>query len=108
MPILIAGNKSKRHDFQERSGIYGPQRSSSLRRCNPALAFFVARRSVTFLQPGLFMRRGRRHGESLFHWGIVRGLWFRQLTQDVKLTNLQTLPPRSENRFKGETRRLSS
>jgi hypothetical protein len=23
--------------------------------------------------------RGRRHGESLFDWGIVPGLWFRQV-----------------------------
>jgi hypothetical protein len=33
--------------------------------------------------------RGRRRGESLFHWGIVLGLSFRQVTQDVKQTNLQ-------------------
>ncbi len=52
--------------------------------------------------------RGRRHGESLFDWGIVQGLWFRQVTHDVKLTNLQNLPPCSENGFKGHTRRLSS
>jgi hypothetical protein len=52
--------------------------------------------------------RGRRHEESLFHWGIVPGLWFRRVTHDVKLTNLQNLPPRPENRFKGQTRRLSS
>jgi hypothetical protein len=52
--------------------------------------------------------RGRRPGESLFHRGIVPGLWFRQVTHDVKLTNLQNLPPRPENRFKGKTRRLSS
>jgi hypothetical protein len=52
--------------------------------------------------------RGRRLGEYLFHWGIVPGLWFRQVTHDVKLTNLQYLPPRRENRFKGQTRRLSS
>jgi hypothetical protein len=44
--------------------------------------------------------RGHRHGESLFHWGIVPRLWFRQVTQDVKLTNLQNLPPRPENAFK--------
>jgi hypothetical protein len=42
------------------------------------------------LEPGLFTMRGRRHGESLFHWGIVSGLSFWQVTQDVKLTNLQT------------------
>jgi hypothetical protein len=53
--------------------------------------------------PGLFTMRGRRHGESLFHWGIVSGLSFRQVTHDVKLTNLQNLPPRRENRFKGKT-----
>jgi hypothetical protein len=52
--------------------------------------------------------RGRRLGESLFHWGIVRGLWFRQVTHDVKLPNLQSLPLCTENRFNGETRRLSS
>jgi hypothetical protein len=52
--------------------------------------------------------RGRRHGESLFHWGIVSGLSFRQFTHDVKLTNLQNLPPRLEDRFKGQARRLSS
>jgi hypothetical protein len=52
--------------------------------------------------------RGRRHGESLYRWGIVRGLWFRQVTHDVKLTNLQRLPPRLENRFKEQHRRLSS
>ena len=52
--------------------------------------------------------RGRRHEESLFHWGIVPGLWFRRVTHDVKLTNLQNLPPRPENAFKGKTRRLSS
>jgi hypothetical protein len=59
-------------------------------------------------QPGFFTMRGRRTGESLFHWDIVPGLWFRQVTYDVKLTNLQNLPPRPENRFKGQTRRLSS
>ncbi len=47
--------------------------------------------------------RGRRHGESLFHWVFVPGLSFWQVTQDVKLTNLQNLPPRRENRFKGQT-----
>jgi hypothetical protein len=52
--------------------------------------------------------RGRRPGESLFHRVIVPSLWFRQFTHDVKLTNFQNLPPRSENRFKGQTRRLSS
>jgi hypothetical protein len=52
--------------------------------------------------------RGRRHGESLFHWDIVPGLWFQQVTHGVKLTNLQKLPPRPKNRFKGQTRRLSS
>ena len=52
--------------------------------------------------------RGRRPGESLIHRDIARGLWFRQVTHDVKLTNLQNLPPRPENRFNGETRRLSS
>jgi hypothetical protein len=46
--------------------------------------------------------RGRRHGESLFHWIIVPRLPFRQVTQDVKLTNLQNLLPRRENRFKGQ------
>jgi hypothetical protein len=60
------------------------------------------------IQPGLFTMRGRRHGESLVHWGIVGVLWFRQVTHDVKLKNLQNLPPRPENRFKGQTRRLSS
>jgi hypothetical protein len=35
-------------------------------------------------------------------------LWFRQVTHDMKLTNLQNLPPRPENRFKGQARRLSS
>ncbi len=59
-------------------------------------------------KPGLFTMRGRRPGESLFHWGIVPGLWFRQFTHDVKFTNLQYLPPRPENHFKGKTRRLSS
>jgi hypothetical protein len=44
--------------------------------------------------------RGRRTGESLFHWDIAASLWFRQLTHDVKLTNLQNLPPRPENRSK--------
>jgi hypothetical protein len=52
--------------------------------------------------------RGRRPGESLFHWDIASGLWFRQVTQEVKLTNLQNLPPRPKSRFNGETRRLSS
>ena len=33
--------------------------------------------------------RGRRLGESLFHWDIAPGLWFRQVTPDVELTNLQ-------------------
>jgi hypothetical protein len=47
--------------------------------------------------------RGRRHGESLFHSGFVPGLSFRQVTQDVKLTNLQSSPQRRENRFKGQT-----
>jgi hypothetical protein len=36
-------------------------------------------------KPGLFTMRGRRHGESLFQRGIVSGLWFRQVTYDVKL-----------------------
>jgi hypothetical protein len=44
--------------------------------------------------------RGRRPGESLFHWDIAPSLWFRQVTHDVKLTNLQNLPPRPENRSK--------
>jgi hypothetical protein len=52
--------------------------------------------------------RGRRPRESLFHWGIAPGLWFRQVTHDVKLTNLQNLSTRPEIRFKGQTRRLSS
>ncbi len=52
--------------------------------------------------------RGRRHEESLFHWGLVAGLRFRGVTHDVKLTNLQNFPPRPQNRFKGQTRRLSS
>jgi hypothetical protein len=52
--------------------------------------------------------RGRRPGESLFHWGIVPRLWFQQVTHDVKLANLQNLSPRPENRFKGQTRHLSS
>jgi hypothetical protein len=60
------------------------------------------------LEPGLFTMRLRRHGESLFHWGITASLWFRQVTPDVKLTNSQNLSPRPENRFKRQTRRLSS
>jgi hypothetical protein len=52
--------------------------------------------------------RGRHPGESLFHWGIALGLWFRQVTHGVKLANLQNLSPLQENRFKGQTRRLSS
>jgi hypothetical protein len=40
--------------------------------------------------PGLFTMRGRRHGESLFHWGIAPRLWFQQVTHDVKFTNLKT------------------
>jgi hypothetical protein len=52
--------------------------------------------------------RGRRLGESLFHWGVAPSLWFRQVTQDVKLINSQSLPVRQENRFKDQTRRLSS
>jgi hypothetical protein len=52
--------------------------------------------------------RGRRPEESLFHWGIATGLWFQQVTYDAKLANLQNLRPRPENRFKGQTRRLSS
>jgi hypothetical protein len=59
-------------------------------------------------QPALFTMRGRRHGESLFHWAIVPSLWFPQVTHDMKLTNLQNLPPPPENAFKGKTRRLSS
>jgi hypothetical protein len=43
-------------------------------------------------QSGLFKMRGRRHGESLFHCDVAQGLWFRQVTHDVKLTNLQSLP----------------
>ena len=54
-------------------------------------------------QPGLFTMRGRRPGEVLFHWDIGPSLWFRQITHDVKLTSLQSLPPRLENRFKGQT-----
>ena len=73
---------------------------------------FSRNRSAKFhqprLQPGLFTMRGRRHGESLFHWDTVPSLWFRQVTHDVKLTNLQNLPPRQETNFKGQTRRLSS
>jgi hypothetical protein len=41
------------------------------------------------LEPGLFTMRGRRHGESLFHWGVAQTLWFQQVTHDVKLVNLQ-------------------
>ena len=52
--------------------------------------------------------RGRRNAESLFHWGIAAGLWFRQVTHDVKFTNLRNLPLRPKNRFKGQTLRLSS
>jgi hypothetical protein len=52
--------------------------------------------------------RGRRHGESLFHWGLVPGLSIRRVTHDVKLTNLQNWPPRPENRFKEQQRHLSS
>jgi hypothetical protein len=40
--------------------------------------------------------------------GYCSSLWFRKVTHDVKLTNLQNLPPRPENRFNGQTRRLSS
>jgi hypothetical protein len=58
--------------------------------------------------PGLLTMRGRRHAESLFHWVIVPGLSFRQVTQDVKLTNLKNLPPHPKDHFKGQTRRLSS
>ncbi len=43
----------------------------------------------TTCSPGLFTMRGRRPGESLFHWDIAPGLWFRQVTPDVELTNLQ-------------------
>ena len=46
--------------------------------------------------------RGRRNGETLFHWRIVSGLSLWQVTQDVKLTNLQNLPPSRENRLKGQ------
>jgi hypothetical protein len=52
--------------------------------------------------------RGRRSGESLFRFGVAPIGWFRQVAQDVKLTNLQSLPPRAEVRFTGQTRRLSS
>ena len=52
--------------------------------------------------------RGRRNGESLFHWDIVPSLWLRQVTHDVTLTNLQNLLPRPEKNFKGQARRLSS
>ena len=55
---------------------------------------------------GLFTMRGRRHGESLFHWAIVPSLWFQQVIHDVKLTNLKNLPPPPENAFKEKTRRL--
>jgi hypothetical protein len=58
--------------------------------------------------PGLFTRRRRRHGESLFHWSVVPRLWFWLFTQGVKLTNLQKLSPRQEKCFKGGTARLSS
>jgi hypothetical protein len=52
--------------------------------------------------------RGRRYGESLFDWSIVRGLWwFRQVTHDEN-SEFAKLPPRSENHFKGHTRRLST
>jgi hypothetical protein len=64
--------------------------------------------AVRWLEPGLFAMRGRRHGESFFHWGIVSGLSIRRVTRDVKLTNLQNSPPHPENRFTGQTRRLSS
>jgi hypothetical protein len=47
-------------------------------------------------------------GKASFIGGIVPGLWFSQVTHDMKLTNLQNLPPRPENRFEGQTRRLSS
>jgi hypothetical protein len=46
--------------------------------------------------------RGRRLGESMFHWGIVPVFWFRQVTHDVKLTNLQNLPPRPRIASKGK------
>jgi hypothetical protein len=52
--------------------------------------------------------RGRRNGEGLFHWDVARGLWFRQVTHDVKLTNLQNLPPRPEKRLKSQIQRLNS
>jgi hypothetical protein len=35
--------------------------------------------------------RGRQPEESLFHWDIASGLLFRQVTHEVKLTNLQKL-----------------
>jgi hypothetical protein len=44
--------------------------------------------------------RGRRPVESLFHWNIAPSLWFRQVTHDVKLTNLKNLHKRPENRSK--------
>jgi hypothetical protein len=70
----------------------------------------IQQREANFcFELGLFTMRGRRHGESLFfHWGIVPGLWFRQVTHDVKLANSQNLPPRLEDCFKVQTRRLSS
>jgi hypothetical protein len=51
--------------------------------------FFGTENSI---EPGLFTMRGRRHGESLIHWDVAPGLWFRQVTHAVKLTNLQNLP----------------
>jgi hypothetical protein len=59
-------------------------------------------------KPGLFTRYWRRQGESLIHWDVIPGLWFRLFTQAVKLTNLKNLSPRQENCFKEQTRRLSS
>jgi hypothetical protein len=35
--------------------------------------------------------------KACFDWGIVPSLWFRQFTHDVKLTNLQNLPPPGES-----------
>jgi hypothetical protein len=52
--------------------------------------------------------RGRRPVESLFHLDIAPSLWFRQVTHDVKWTNMHNFSPRPENRFKGQSRRLLS
>jgi predicted phosphate transport protein (TIGR00153 family) len=60
------------------------------------------------LDPDYSRGARRRNGESLFGWGIVSSLRFRQFTHDVKLRNLQNLSPLQANRFKGQTRRLTS